>query len=211
MNVISVNVGLPEEVEWQSKLVTTSIFKSPVFYSCKVSFLNIEGDYQSDQEVHGGVDKAVYSYDYSYYDYWEKQFERDKWEYGLFGENLTTTGLTDDVVRIGNIYEIGTVKLQAVQPRFPCFKLCIRFGRKDMIDRFYNGIGFGVYYRVIEEGSIKVNDEIKLIEEYPENITIKDLTFCKTSKGKDQNKLQQILSHEIIPNSLKQNLKMYLL
>ncbi|MDQ3193594.1 MAG: MOSC domain-containing protein, partial [Bacteroidota bacterium] len=126
--MISLNTGTPRHINWKGKILTTSIFKFPVAHRCKVSFLNIEGDEQADLRVHGGVDKAVYSYDAEYYDYWKQQITRKDWSPGLFGENLTTQGLTDDKVRIGNIYKIGTAKLRAVQPRFPCLKLNAKFG-----------------------------------------------------------------------------------
>lgn len=122
MKVVSVNVGLPQEREWQGKTVMTSIFKTAVANRRKVSFTNIEGDQQADLRVHGGVNKAVYAYDVSYYNYWQNILQRNDWSYGLFGENLTTEGLTDDAVRIGNVYKIGNTKLQAIQPRFPCVK-----------------------------------------------------------------------------------------
>ncbi|MEO8664878.1 MAG: MOSC domain-containing protein [Ignavibacteria bacterium] len=210
MKLVSVNVGTPREIEWNGKILVTSIFKSPVDLRCKVSFTNIEGDEQSDLRVHGGVDKAIYSYDVEYYDYWKKQINRDDWNPGLFGENLTTKGMTDDIVRIGNIYKIGTIKILAVQPRFPCLKLNAKFGMQDMIERFYEQKRHGTYFRVIEEGYIETNNEIELIEESPFNISISDVTFCKVSKGADQGKLREILEHPFIPDNLKEGLRGYL-
>jgi len=210
MKILSINVGTPKEFEWNGKTVSTSIFKTAVNHQCKVSFLNVEGDGQADLENHGGKNMAVYSYDIKNYDHWLTQIERESWEAGLFGENLTTEGLTDDQVRIGNIYEIGTVKLQAIQPRFPCFKLNIRFGRKDMIERFYDLNRFGIYFRVIEEGSMSANDDIRLKEESPFDVTISDVTLCKTSKGEDQEKLKLILDNPWLPDKVKSGLKMYM-
>ena len=210
MKVISINVGKPKEFEWKGKTVSTSIFKTAVNHQCKISFMNVEGDGQADLENHGGKNMAVYSYDIENYDYWKTQIERESWEAGLFGENLTTEGLTDEQVRIGNIYEIGTVKLQAIQPRFPCFKLNIRFGRNDMIEKFYDLNRFGIYFKVIEEGSLSSNDEIRLIEESPYDVTIRDVTFCKTSKGRDQEKLRLILNNPWLPDKVKSGIKMYL-
>lgn len=210
MKLISINVGKPQKFKWQGKTVSTSIFKSPVDHGCKVSFLNLQGDEQADLKHHGGKDMAVYSYDVENYEHWKTQIERTDWDSGLFGENLTTEGLTDDKVRIGNIYQIGTVKLQAIQPRFPCFKLNIRFGRKDMIERFYDLKRFGTYFRVVKEGNLIANDEIRLTEEAPYDVTISDVTTCKTSKGKNQEKLKLILDNPWIPDKVKDNLRMYL-
>jgi len=210
MKLISINVGKPKKFEWQGKTVTTSIFKTAVNHRCSVTFLNIEGDKQADLQHHGGKDMAVYSYDIENYSHWKTKIERKSWEAGLFGENLTTEGLTDDKVRIGNIYEIGTVKLQAIQPRFPCFKLNIRFGRKDMIERFYDLKRFGIYFRVIQEGYINTDDKISLMEESPFDVTISDVTFCKTSKGGDQEKLKLILVNPWLPEKVKTGVRMYL-
>lgn len=119
MEVVSLNVGTPQEVEWMGGVVRTSIFKKPVTGSRHVSFLNIEGDEQSDLRVHGGVNKAVYAYDIYHYDHWKKILPRDDWEYGMFGENLTTAGLFDDEARIGNIYQIGSVQYRLSSLAFP--------------------------------------------------------------------------------------------
>src|SRR4051812_14934603 len=128
MKIISVNVGKPQPYSYHGKEGYTSIFKSPVNDERKVSRLNIAGDEQADLTVHGGEQKAVYAYDISYYHHWKKILQRDDWGYGLFGENLTTEHLPDDKIFIGDVYRIGTVYLKAIQPRFPCFKLNIRFG-----------------------------------------------------------------------------------
>lgn len=197
MKLLSLNVGGPREYSWMGKPVLTSIFKKPVDDKRKVSFLNIEGDEQSDLNVHGGVNKAVYAYDVSHYEYWKSILSRDDWQFGMFGENLTTEGLIDEEVKIGNVYQIGTVKLQVVQPRFPCFKLNIRFGLPNMIDRFMQEKRNGIYFKVIEEGSLQVNDEIKLVELSPFNVSIPDYVDCYYSKGSNKSLLKNLLS---VPN-----------
>ena len=118
MKVVSLNVGRPQEIAWQGRLVRTSIFKKPVKGKRKVSFLHIEGDEQSDLRVHGGVNKAVYAYDLSHYQHWKMVLQRDEWSHGLFGENLTTEGFPDERVNIGDVYRIGSAALQVVQPAF---------------------------------------------------------------------------------------------
>ena len=115
MKLISLNVGQPQELEWNGKTVRTSIFKSAVDDRRYVSKQNIEGDEQSDLRVHGGVNKAVYAYDTTHYQHWKTTMQRDDWSWGMFGENLTTEGLLDTEARIGNVYEIGTARLQIVQ------------------------------------------------------------------------------------------------
>ena len=209
MKLLSLNTGTPQPKEWNGEIITTSIFKKAVSGSRKVFFLNIEGDIQSDLNHHGGVNKAVYAYDSSYYEHWKKILEREDWERGLFGENLTTEGLTDDKVCIGNVYRIGSAKLQAIQPRFPCTRLNIRFGLPDMIERFFEQKRHGIYFRVVEEGIIEAGDSIELVESSLSNITIQNLVDSYTSKGEDKDLLKQILEIEYLPEKLKRSFQSF--
>jgi MOSC domain-containing protein YiiM len=193
MKVVSLNVGGPKEYSWMEKTIQTSIFKEPVLNKRRVSFLNIEGDQQSDLRVHGGVNKAIYAYDLSYYEHWKGILQRQDWQYGMFGENLTTSGLPDDEARIGNIYQAGTVHLQVIQPRFPCYKLNIRFGTPDMLERFSEQKRNGIYFRVVREGSVQAGDEIRLLELSPFTVTVQDYVNCYFSKGGNWLVLETIL------------------
>lgn len=179
--IISLNIGKPLQIEWEGNTYTTSIFKSPINDRRKVTFQNIEGDEQSDLKNHGGRDKAVYSYSIEYYDFWKKIIQRDNWKYGIFGENLTTRGILDDEVKVGNIYRVGTAHLQAIQPRFPCFKLNIRFGMKNIAELFKLHKKHGIYYRVVKEGYIRAGDEFILIEESPGSVTIQDMVESRAA------------------------------
>lgn len=199
MRVVSVNVGKPTEMEWMGKAVRTSIFKHPVTGSRKVSFLNIEGDEQSDLKVHGGINKAVYSFDINYYEHWKTILPRDDWQFGMFGENLTTLGMLDDEVKIGSVYQVGTAKLQVVQPRFPCLKLNIRFGLPDMIEKFMQQQRNGIYFKVVDEGEVQANDEIRLIVPSKHNVSIADYVNCYYSKGSEKSVLKTLLSIPGLP------------
>src|SRR5437763_4500083 len=128
MHVISINVGLPREVEWRDQIVRTSIYKKPVTGRVHVDRLNIEGDRQADLTVHGGVDKAIYVYPSEHYEPWQRELERVEMPWGMFGENLTTEGLTEDTVVIGEQWQVGQAVFTVVQPRQPCYKLALRFG-----------------------------------------------------------------------------------
>lgn len=209
MKLLSLNVGTPQKIDWLGKTMTTSIFKKPVAGRQEITFLTIKGDYQSDKKSHGGFDKAIYSYSVEYYDYWKTIIKRDDWVPGMFGENLTTSGLKDSEAKVGSIYRIGTAKLMPVQPRFPCQTLCARFGLKEMIDLFYNGGRHGIYYKVVEEGHLEVNDEIELIEESKYDLTISDLVECKVTKGQNKEKLNRILEIPFLPAGLKTGLQIY--
>ncbi|WMX12690.1 MULTISPECIES: MOSC domain-containing protein [unclassified Aureispira] len=210
MKLISLNVGQPQTLTWKGKTVQTSIFKQPIHGKQSVSFLNIVGDQQADLRYHGGRDKAIYSYDLSHYEAWKKQLHRDEWSFGLFGENLSTEGLDETQVLIGNIYQIGSVVIQATQPRIPCFKLNICFDREDMTSLFYNFKRYGIYFRVLEEGTLEAGDTIKLIESSPYAISIQDLVNTFVSKGKDKVLLEKILDIPLLPNGIRKNFLSFL-
>src|SRR2546429_550889 len=136
MEILSVNVGLPKEVIWQGKLVTTGIFKTRVNAPVMVRRLNLDGDGQADLTVHGGVSKAVYAYPSEHYAFWRAELPGMDLPWGMFGENLTTEGLLESCVYIGDKFGIGDVELMVTEPRMPCYKLGLKFGRADMIKRF---------------------------------------------------------------------------
>lgn len=209
MFLLSLNVGRPQEHEWQGRLVLTSIFKSPVDGQRNVSFLNIEGDEQSDLRVHGGMNKAVYAYDVSHYHHWKQLLQRDDWTWGLFGENLTTNGLLDEDVCIGDVYKIGTAEFQVVQPRFPCTKLNVRFGLPDMMERFMQQKRNGIYFKVVKEGVLQAGDEIQLVQSSPFDITIEAYVDCYYAKGKDKALVQTILSIPFLPESQRRTFESF--
>ena len=210
MKLLSLNVGRPQATTWNGKTLSTSIFKSAVAGERKVSFLNVEGDEQADLRVHGGVNKAVYAYDVSHYEHWKKILRREDWSCGLFGENLTTEGLRDELVKIGDVYRIGTVHLQAVQPRFPCTKLNVRFHLPDMLERFTAQRRNGIYFRVTKEGILKAGDEIALLEPSPFNVTVQQYVDCYYAKGADKDVLQTILSVPYLPERQRQAFESFL-
>ncbi|MBV8546282.1 MAG: MOSC domain-containing protein [Acidobacteria bacterium] len=172
MQVISINVGQPREVEWRDQIVRTSIFKEPVPGRVRVDRLNIDGDRQSDLTVHGGVAKAAYVYPSEHYEFWRKELPDADLPWGAFGENLTTSGLSEDDVRIGDRFAIGSAEFAVTQPRMPCFKLTIRFGRADMIKRFFRSGRSGFYLAVTKEGEIEAGDDITLLSRDDDAITI---------------------------------------
>mgnify|MGYP000117479380 CR=1 FL=1 len=205
MKLLSLNVGQPKRVNWKGKEIETSIFKYPVEGRKAVSLLNIEGDKQADLRYHGGRDKAIYAYDKAHYEAWQTHIDRKEWSFGLFGENLSTEGLEETEVLIGNIYQIGSVVIQATQPRIPCFKLNICFEREDMTALFYNFKRYGIYFRVLEEGVLQAGDSIELVETSSYSISITEMIDCFTSKGKDKKRLQQILDIPILPDGIRKN------
>lgn len=175
MKVLSVNVGFPRKVLFNGQIITTAIFKDPVKGPIMLRKLNLDGDKQADLTVHGGLDKAVYSYPAEHYDYWRKQFPNTDLVWGMFGENFTTEGLLEDAVNVGDQFHIGSAKLVATQPRMPCYKLGVRFGRMDVIRRFMASGRPGIYFKVLKEGEVQTDDKIKIIRRDKNNVTVKDI------------------------------------
>ena len=172
---MSVNVGLPRQVEWRGELVRTSIFKSPVPGRVRVTAENLDGDRQSDPTVHGGVDKAVYAYPSEHYPFWRRELGLAELPWGAFGENLTTEGLTEDDVCIGDRIRVGSAELAVTQPRQPCYKLALRFGRPDVVKRFQKSGRSGFYVAVIREGELAAGDSLELVPYAGDRISIADL------------------------------------
>ena len=183
MKVLSVNVGLPRKVLYNGQIINTAIFKDPVKGPIMLRKLNLDGDRQADLTVHGGIDKAVYSYPVEHYDYWRKQFPDMDLTWGMFGENFTTEGLLEDAVNVGDQFEIGSAKLVATQPRMPCYKLGVRFGRMDVIRRFMTSGRPGIYFKILKEGEVKIGDKIKNIKRDKNNVTVKDIVSLYISKN----------------------------
>jgi len=175
MKVLSVNVGLPRKVLFNGQTITTAIFKDPIKGPVMLRKINLDGDKQADLTVHGGVDKAVYSYPAEHYDYWRKQYPNIDIVWGMFGENFTTEGLMEDTVNIGDQVQIGSAKLVATQPRMPCYKLGVRFGIMEIIRRFLSSGRPGIYFKVLKQGEVKTDDKIEIIEKDKNNVTVKDI------------------------------------
>lgn len=188
MRLVSVNVGLPREVLWKGRIITTSIFKEPVQGRLMMRTLNLDGDRQADLTVHGGPNKAVYAYPAEHYEYWRRQWPDPLLPWGMFGENLTVEGLLEESVHIGDRFRIGTAEVIVTQPRTPCYKLSIRFGREDIIKQFWQSGRSGFYLAVLKEGEVGAGDVIELIHRDEDNITVAEVfrrAFHKARGGSE--------------------------
>jgi len=174
--LVSLNAGLPREVEWRGERIRTSIFKSPVAGRVRVRAENIDGDRQSDFSVHGGIDKAVYAYPAEHYPFWRRELGLAELAWGSFGENLTTEGLTEDRVCIGDRVRCGSAELRVTQPRQPCFKLGLRFAWPDVVKRFQKSGRSGFYFAVTREGELAAGDSLELIAADGDRVSIADAT-----------------------------------
>lgn len=172
MRVVSVNVSLPKTVVAGRHEVRTGIFKEPVGGRVAVRRLNLAGDAQADLTVHGGANKAVYGYPAEHYPHWAADTGRDL-PSGQFGENLTTDGLHEDEVRIGDVFRIGSAVLAVTQPRMPCYKLAVRMNDPGFPKRFMRSGLTGFYLRVVGEGEVGAGDAVELLERDPTAITVR--------------------------------------
>ena len=199
MKVISVNVGLPIKVNFGREVVTTGIFKNPIKHRVKLNKLNLEGDKQADLTVHGGIDKAVYAYPSEHYEFWKKEIKDFEYSWGTFGENLTTEGLLENEVNIGDQFKIGSAKVIATQPRMPCYKLGVRFGRMDIVRRFMASERSGIYFKVAQEGEIGVNDKIELIKSDKNRVTIHDIVRLQITDGRNIEMMNRAIKTKDLP------------
>jgi MOSC domain-containing protein YiiM len=181
MKVVSTNIGEPRPVMWQGSEIMTGIYKEPV-KSIAIKRFFVEKDNVSDLEVHGGERKAVYGYPSEHYDFWRGEFPSIKMDWGMFGENITTEGLFEQELVIGSVYRVGSALLQVTQPRLPCFKLAIKFGRIDIIERFMKSRKSGFYFTVVKEGKVKPGDLITLEETGETDRTIFDLVTSRLER-----------------------------
>ena len=203
MKLLSVNVGLPREIEWKGKIVRTSIFKKPVVGRVRVAKLNVEGDQQSDLTVHGGMDKAVYAYPSEHYAFWRRELPGMDLPWGVFGENFTTEGLLEDT-RIGDRLRIASAEFVVTQPRMPCFKLGIRFNRSDMVKRFLESGRTGFYLAVVKEGEVAAGDSIELLERDEHNVTVTDVVNLYRRDATNQDMLRRVTELPSLPDSWRE-------
>ena len=183
MKLVSVNAGRPRTVDWRGRRVRSAIWKTPVAGPVRVTRLGLEGDKQSDLRVHGGPSKAVYAYPSEHYAHWARELPGTVLPWGAFGENLTTEGLLERDVRIGDRLQVGTAELLVTDPRMPCYKLGVRFGRDDMVERFLAHGGSGFYLAVLREGEAAAGDPIRVIARGEREVTIADVVDRLRARG----------------------------
>lgn len=202
--ILSVNVSLPKEVEFEGQKVTTGIFKEPIDRRVMLKTLNLEGDRQADLTVHGGPDKAVYAYAVEHYEYWRKIFPTIKMLNGMFGENFTTEDLMEEEVCIGDVFQIGLSRVIVTQPRMPCYKLGVKFGRMDVLKKFLDSGRSGIYFKVSKEGEVGAGDTIEQIGKDPYKITISDIVRLYVKDKYDITSMSRAVKVNALPEGWKQ-------
>jgi MOSC domain-containing protein YiiM len=223
MKLVSVNTGLPREVSWHGRIVTTGIFKEPVGGRVALRKLNLDGDRQADLTVHGGEYKAVYCYSLGHYDYWKKELHGRELPMGMFGENFTIDdggpglpsgqalpggqGLLEESVHLGDRFSIGTAEVVVTQPRLPCYKLGVRFGSDDMVKRFLASGRTGFYVAVLREGEVAAGDEIEVISGEANAVAVSEITHLYVVKRYGEAEIRAVrraLRVEELPESWKE-------
>jgi MOSC domain-containing protein YiiM len=204
MKLISLNVALPRLVEYNGDPVATGIFKEPVQGPVVLRTLNLDGDRQADLSVHGGVSKAVYAYPSEHYEFWKKELPEMKLPYGMFGENFTTEGMLEDAVNLGDRFRVGDAELMVTEPRLPCYKLGIKFGRPDIIRKFLQSRRTGFYFAVLKEGEVKAGDTIELLSRDANNIAVADITRLYAFEKDDLKTLRRAVKLEALSESWRE-------
>jgi MOSC domain-containing protein YiiM len=201
--ILSVNVSLPREIDHEGQIISTGIFKEPIEGRITLRTLNLDGDRQADLSVHSGPDKAVYTYSVEHYEYWRGVFPDLEMPNGMFGENLTVEGLIESEINLGDVFRIGSAIVIATQPRMPCYKLGIKFGRMDVIKKFLASGRSGIYFKVSKEGKVSTGDSICQITKDLNQITISDIVRLYTIEREDLQTMRRAVKVDALPKGWK--------
>lgn len=210
MKVIATNIGEAVTVEWNGKNEQTGIFKYPTEAPLYLSKNDVKGDTVIDRVHHGGINKACYLFSADYYPYWKNLYPKLKWDWGMFGENLTVQGLDEDEMRIGNVYRLGSALIQVSQPREPCYKLGIRFGTQEILRQFIAHNHPGTYVKILEEGTVTMGDSLALVKESENTLTVKNFYELLFTREKDKELLALFMDNDAVPQYKKDRFKKYI-
>lgn len=210
MKVTATNIGKPTTFEWNGQQEQTGIFKYPVNEPLHLGKTDVVGDTVINRINHAGVDKACFLFSEDHYPYWKKLYPNLDWDWGMFGENLTISGMDESVMRIGDIYKIGTAKVQVSQPREPCYKLGIRFDDQNVIQQYADHQNPGTYVRILEEGQVKTGDEIHLVEQSINELTVSQAYEVISSRKKNPELLHLAIGNLALPEKKRERLKKFL-
>lgn len=207
MKLLSVNVGQPRDVPWRDKIVRTSIFKDAVEGIVRVGALNLEGDGQADRSAHGGRDKAVYAYPAEHYRDWQHELGAAPLAWGAFGENLTTQGLAEAEVCIGDRLRCGTAEFVVTQPRVPCFKLGVRFERPEIVKLFLRSGRSGFYLAVTREGTLRAGDAIEVVPSPGDRVSIADANELYRAESPARDRIVRLIALPALSESWRDHFR----
>lgn len=210
MKVVATNIGSPTTFMWNGAEEQTGIFKYPSEQPLFLTKNDVQGDTVIDRVHHGGEHKACYLFSADYYPYWKKKYPTHDWDWGMFGENLTLSGMDESQLRVGNIYQLGTALVQISQPREPCYKLGIRFGTQDILRQFIAHNHPGTYVRILKEGTVQVGDTMELVTESKNSLTTQNFYELMFQKEKPKTMLHLFMSNDAVPQYKKDRYLKYL-
>jgi MOSC domain-containing protein YiiM len=205
MKILSLNLCLPRLTTWKGESISTGIFKQPVAGRVRLRILNFDGDRQADLSVHGGPDKGVYAYPSEHYPLWRGELPEVEMNWGMFGENLTTEGLLESEVKIGDVFQIGSAVIRVTQPRIPCYKLQAKFQRDDILKRVLSSGRSGFYFAVDQEGEAGAGDEIKLVNRDEHGMTIADINGLYTNRDRELSRLERAAALSGLPGGWRRH------
>lgn len=203
MKVLSVNISKPQTITVNGKEELTGYFKNPV-ETIYLGKTDVKEDSVVDREHHGGEDKACYLYGFNHYEFWKNKYPQTAFDFGMFGENITVENIDESTLRIGDTFEIGEAIIQITQPRQPCYKMGIKFNNQKVVNEFRLSNFPGIYVRVLKEGNVKTNDELKLIDRDNASPTVLEVYRLIYESKPNQEKLNQLIENKFIATSLKQ-------
>ena len=210
MKIISTNLAKPTTIIWNGKKVITGIYKKPIHNPIFLGSQDVQNDEVSDRIVHGGEFKACYLFSEDQYGYWKNLYPHLDWDWGMFGENLTVSGLNEKNLHIGDIYKIGSALVQVSQPREPCFKFGVKFGTQVVLKQFIEHGFPGTYVRVLEEGFVKTGDTIKLVEKAKNSLSIWHFFDLLFSRKKNTEHIKLIIDNNALPKQKRDKLRRFL-
>ncbi len=207
MKVISTNLGTSTTFQWNGKEEQTGIFKYPTNKPLFLGATDVENDTVIDRKHHAGENKACFLFGANQYPYWKSLYPNLKWDWGMFGENLTIEDLNEDELRIGDIYKIGTALVQITQPREPCYKLGVRFDNQQVIKQYVKHKYPGTYIKILETGNVKIGDQMILKQQSKNTLTINQYYEFLFAKVKNPEIIQLIFDNEALPAYKKEKLR----
>lgn len=212
MKVISTNIcNEPKTFVWNGKEEQTGIFKYPTTEKLFLTKSDVQKDTIINRVNHGGENKACYLFSADQYPFWKEKYPNHDWNWGMFGENLTVSGLDESQIRIGNIYKMGSALVQVSQPREPCYKLGIRFGTQQILKEFIDQNHPGTYVKIIEEGEVGIGDELQLIQQSENTLTVQEFYELMFLKEKPRDLLDRFMENPAVPQYKKDRLQKYIL
>jgi len=207
MEVISTNIAKPAIIQWLGEEVETGIYKYAVETPIFLGLEDVENDHVLDRRYHGGADKACYLYSADHYPFWKEKYPDLEWRWGMFGENLTVSGLNEAEIRIGDRFQIGEAVVQVTQPRQPCFKLGVRFSDQTVVDDFWNAPFPGVYVRVIQAGHVRQGDTLRLLERNEESLSLSQVFSIFKANRTNVELMNKALEEPFLAESCRKNIR----